>query len=309
MGEFEEINEFEFFIVSKSANTVKIGDKLLLMDNLNERFVSGNTKDLNFRKEIIQQDTPLKTNFAMILFCLDGEMRLQLNLKDITIKKNCICSIMPGAIGRLYYVSQDFRSASFFFSNNTFITSLNIQDIIKSQLFGFSNPVIEIGPEKMNEFIDIYKVLFQKISDIQFKYKLELVDAYLNVIKIYSEDIKTQVMRDMPQPNPGRQEVIFDAFINEVIQHFRIERSVKFYAEKLFLSPKYLSKVVKDVSNKLPSDWIREIVILEAKALLRSQKYTVQQISEILNFTSPSFFGRYFREEVGCTPRSYQIDK
>lgn len=308
MDKVEEINEFEFFIVSKSANTVKVGDKLLLMDNLNERFISENTNDLNLQ-EMIQQDNPFKTNFAMILFCIEGEMRLQLNLKDITVRRNCICSVMPGAIGKLYDVSPNFRSASFFFSNNTYITSLNIQDIIKSQLFGFSNPVIEIGLEKMNEFIEIYKTLFQKLSDGQFKYKLELVDTYLKVIKIYTEDIKDQVMKNMPQNNSCRQKVIFDAFINEIIQHFRIERSVTFYAEKLFLSPKHLSKVVKDVSNKLPSDWIRELVILEAKALLRSQKYTVQQISEILNFTSPSFFGRYFREEVGCTPRSYQIGK
>ena len=49
--------------------------KMLLMDNLNERFLFGNTNGLSFWKEMIQQDTPLMSNFVMILFCLDGKMQ------------------------------------------------------------------------------------------------------------------------------------------------------------------------------------------------------------------------------------------
>lgn len=48
-------------------------------------------------------------------------------------------------------------------------------------------------------------------------------------------------------------------------------------------------------------------VLLNAKTLLRSGQYSVQQVSDLLAFPNPSFFGKYFREHVGCTPREYQM--
>lgn len=304
----KEINEFDFFIDLKTARTINIEDKLLLIDNLNEEPQVDVLADLNFQKEILEQDIPIKINFAVILYCLEGEMRLQLNLREITVKKNCICGIMPGSIGRLYYISNNFRTASFFFSGNSYKSTLDIQHIIRSQHLLFNNPVVELEQEKMNEFIEIYKILQHKLSDKNFKYKLELADAYLQVLKVYWEDSKEQYVASITKSNPSRKKVIFDAFLNEIVQHYREERGIVFYAEKLFISPKYLSKVVKDISNRQPSDWIRELVILDAKVLLQTQQYTVQQISEQLNFTSPSFFGRYFKEAVGCTPKNYQTE-
>ncbi|WP_163323357.1 helix-turn-helix domain-containing protein [Draconibacterium mangrovi] len=304
----EEINEFDFFIDTQAANTIKVEDKLLLVDNLDREFDFGISSEFKFKKGKLIQDIPIKTNFGMVLFCIAGEMRLQINLKEITVKKNCIFGIMPGSVGKLYYISNNFRSASIFFSNKSYQTALDIQYIIESQHLMFNNPITEISPERMTEFIDVFRTMYCKLSDENFKSKLDLADAYLQVLTVYWEDCKDQHAMNIPHSKPSRQKVIFDAFLNEIIQHYRVERSTAFYAEKLFISPKYLSKVIKDVSNRQPSDWIKELVILEAKALLRTQQYTVLQISEQLNFTSPSFFGRYFREAVGCTPRNYQLD-
>ena len=60
-----------------------------------------------------------------------------------------------------------------------------------------------------------------------------------------------------------RQEEIFQRFIGEVEKHYRRERSVKFYADSLCISPKYLSTVVYKVSRQLAGQWIDAYVILE----------------------------------------------
>ena len=75
---------------------------------------------------------------------------------------------------------------------------------------------------------------------------------------------------------------------------------------KLCVTSKYLSQVVHKVSGRFAGDWITDFVILEAKALLKSRKYTVQQIADKLNFANQSFFGKYFKEKVGCSPTEYQ---
>jgi AraC-like DNA-binding protein len=90
-----------------------------------------------------------------------------------------------------------------------------------------------------------------------------------------------------------------------VQENYVRERAISFYADRLCVTPKYLSQVVKQISGRLAGEWISDYVILEAKALINSHKYTMQQISDMLNFANQSFFAKYFKEKAGCTPSSY----
>ncbi len=97
-----------------------------------------------------------------------------------------------------------------------------------------------------------------------------------------------------------------EEIVNLVKAHFRKEREVGFYAAKLKLTPKYLSKLIRDNSNKSVNEWINDYILLEAKALLKSTNMTIQQISDELNFPSQSFFGKYFKRLAGVSPRDYR---
>ena len=79
---------------------------------------------------------------------------------------------------------------------------------------------------------------------------------------------------------------------------------------KLCVTPRYLSRVINDVSGHFANDHIDLFVIAEAKQLLRNKKYTVLQQSEMLNFTSQSLFGRYFKSSQVVSERisEYQIN-
>ena len=122
--------------------------------------------------------------------------------------------------------------------------------------------------------------------------------------------------RDLPADAPlveeqdarqgSRKRQIFDRFIEELRQHYASERSIGFYAEQVCLTPKYLSQVVYAVSGRYAGEWIRDYVILEAKALLRIRQYSIQQISDMLNFANQSFFGAYFKKATGFTPSEYR---
>ena len=72
------------------------------------------------------------------------------------------------------------------------------------------------------------------------------------------------------------------------------------------MTPKYLSLLVKNVSNRTAGEWIDNYVVLEAKALLSSSTLSNQEISDRLNFTNQSFFGKYFKQHVGISPTEYR---
>ena len=82
------------------------------------------------------------------------------------------------------------------------------------------------------------------------------------------------------------KEEIFKRFLKMVETYHYKERDISFYAEKLCLTPKYLSSTIKEVSGKLAGDWIDNYVIIEAKALLISTNLTVQEICYELNFST-----------------------
>jgi AraC-like DNA-binding protein len=104
----------------------------------------------------------------------------------------------------------------------------------------------------------------------------------------------------------SKNEILLEKFLNYVQTNYKAERKLEFYAEKLCLTPKHLSKVIKETSGNSANEWIDNYVILEAKALLKSTNMTIQQISDELDFPSQSFFGKYFKRQVGLSPKDYR---
>lgn len=103
----------------------------------------------------------------------------------------------------------------------------------------------------------------------------------------------------------GRKEELFRKFIELLNIHIG-KHKLPFYAEKINISPQYLSRLVEDSSGTAARDWINRAVVLQAKLLLRSSRYTIEQIAEELNFSTVPYFCRLFKREVGTTPTEYR---
>lgn len=101
----------------------------------------------------------------------------------------------------------------------------------------------------------------------------------------------------------NRKDQLSKDFLRLVNEHGATHRDLDFYADKLFVSPKYLSFVISKSTGKKALKWIEEFTVARATKLLRTTDLTISQISEQLNFFAPSDFCRYFRKATGITPR------
>ena len=72
------------------------------------------------------------------------------------------------------------------------------------------------------------------------------------------------------------------------------------------LTPRYFATIIREKSGMSPGGWIARFVIAEAKTLLANPDNSVKEVSNRLNFPNQSFFGRYFRQNTGLTPRQYR---
>ena len=90
-------------------------------------------------------------------------------------------------------------------------------------------------------------------------------------------------------------------------ENFKEQHSLDFYADKLCITPKYLTTISKSTTNVTAKEWINKYLILEAKALLKSTTLTIQEISDTLHFPSQDVFGKYFKRYCGISPKEYRI--
>lgn len=92
----------------------------------------------------------------------------------------------------------------------------------------------------------------------------------------------------------------------KIFQNYKKNKKLDFYAEKLFISPKYLSDIIKKISGQSAHNWINRYILLEAKIQLRTSSKTITQIADELNFPNNSFFSKYFKKHCGITPKEYR---
>jgi len=89
-------------------------------------------------------------------------------------------------------------------------------------------------------------------------------------------------------------------------EHFRKERQLGFYAEKLAMTPDRLNDIVKRATGVTAGHLIRQRVLTEAKRQLVFTSLAIHEISYDLTFADPSHFARFFRKQTGTTPQTFR---
>lgn len=249
---------------------------------------------------------PFKIQFAMAHLCLSGSMRVRLNLNEYELHRNSLQIVTPGSIGECLEISDDYRTVFIALPNDYIITEENSEGALIVRKFLARQSLLELTDAQTAEFLSICRAMRDKLRQPDFRFKYDILKGYLQVLYGNICQLMVPLVEAQEVRQGSRKKQIFDRFLEELRQHCTMERSVGFYAERLCLTPKYLSQVVYAVSGRHAGEWIRDYVILEAKALLKSGQYTVQQVSDQLNFANQSFFGVYFKKAVGCSPTAYK---
>lgn len=108
------------------------------------------------------------------------------------------------------------------------------------------------------------------------------------------------------EPSSNRERSLFNQFLDLLHHEPQKRQQVNYYAERLCITPKYLSTLCRNVSGKSPMRWITDGVMEDCYQLLHNTNLTVKEISARLGFPNSSFFGQYFREQAGMTPLEYR---
>lgn len=293
--------DFDLIRLSAEDTAVHLNKEFILIDNFKDAPEQSDT-DFEFVNH------PIKLSFTVALLCLAGQMRVQINLQDFELRANDVLVVQEGTIGEYRGMSDDTRIAVIAFTSDYFQTALQIEVTMSLQRKLYASPLYHLTDLAMEETMTIYRLMKAKIAETDNPFRKGALLGYTQVLTYnsYKYLLAADSADEKTEAKSGRQQELYTQFMDEVRKSYTQERSISYYADVLCVTPKYLSQVVRRVSGRFAGDWITDFVILEAKALLKSRKYTVQQIADMLNFANQSFFGKYFREKVGCSPSAYQ---
>lgn len=243
-----------------------------------------------------------------IAICKRGKGMIKINLQEYSIETNSILILLPNSIIQVLEQNENLQLEFLFFSFD-FVSDLKL--IVEKEFLNTITQIsyLKLSQEVIDELLEFHYFIVKQCKESTNPYREKIVKILLQaliykILQLYED---STIGTDNGILN--RQQEILQQFIKLLYQHHQKERNSLFYANKMYLTTKYLSKVIKGMSGKSISIWINEMVIMSAKALLKSSKMTITEISEELNFASPSLFCRYFKKDTGLTPIQYRTEK
>ncbi|MGM9747966.1 MAG: helix-turn-helix domain-containing protein [Candidatus Cryptobacteroides sp.] len=167
-----------------------------------------------------------------------------------------------------------------------------------------SNPYIHLEDKERENIEDIASILDKRLERGDEPNSLPLQALWkalcYEIAEIYKKkNIDTKVCAD-------RNDTVFLKFLFSLRDHLREHRDVKFYAQEQCLSPRYFSTLIKSRSGMTPLEIITRAALSDAKNQLSDPSLTVKQITYILGFPNPSFFGRWFKHNEGVSPAAFR---
>lgn len=251
---------------------------------------------------IYKQSCRLKA--AIFAVCTEGSIKASINLIDYEIQKDDLITLLPGSIIQFRENTEKVRLCFAGFSSAC-VSRVNLIKMLVGVYTKITEyPVISLKQETAIYFNDYFSLLTRITCDESIEINSRITEPALSSVLAGIQMVYDKY--SFKGRSSSRKEDICKELVQTVSHYYANERRAQFYADKLGISLQHLSTTVKQVMGKNVLDIIAYVVIMDAKAKLKSTDMTIQEITYSLNFPSASFFGKYFRRHVGMTPLDYR---
>lgn len=254
------------------------------------------------------------TDTCGFFLCQQGSIEVTLNQRTYHIKKGDIYIYSPSTFISLRKRSRDL-SGLMFKSDLDFVlpfldSVVNTQNILMIR----EHPCLSLTPEQCRRLEHLVEVINERQALLQQHAPAEkqadrILQQGINCLAqaLVNELIYIYFCNHPIEPiSQDTKDKVFHKFMISLFKNYRKEREVAFYAKEQCLSPRYFSAIIKEKSGHTALQWIIQLVISNARQMLAQSDLSIKEIAIRFNFPSQSFFGKYFKQYVGMSPKEYR---
>ncbi len=254
--------------------------------------------EITRRNVIVSQ--PVRLDHDLWLVVKRGFVRIASDIVIADIPASSFSVLGEGRIVEVLDVSDDFRADVFILSEK-FQDDLGIKEFFSLKLRFHLSPTILLDSPSMDALEEYRRMAVRIISLQDNPHRWE---SLLNLTKAYYYGGGYYFFQG--KNRPSKDDSTLTQFLTLAEKHASTQRETSFYADKLCLTPKYLSRLVKEKTGRTAKEIILNYVSLQARSMLLGTDLQIQQISDALHFPSQSVFGKFFKRTTGLSPREYR---
>jgi AraC family transcriptional activator of pobA len=293
----------EQLTVMKAIQTISLDrySKILALSKADNRYVFVALKEHPYIEE------PYRAESYAIGYLHEGSIEVRTGLLQKIVHAPAIITMGPSVIRSFRKSSDSIRMDILFFKEEFLLENqTNVFMLMKYAFFEKSEMnVLHLDMQQQRRVSSIYKLIEETATD-QHVHESSIVRSFIYILLHEIDAMHQAQQTNVASASSETSNPLFARFRQLLTKEYLRQRSVGYYADQLNVTPKYLSEVIKKHTGRTAGDWIDEAVTLEAKVLLQNTSLTVAQVSDILNFSDQSVFGKFFKANTGLTPLDYR---
>lgn len=251
----------------------------------------------------------MRKGYNTIIHCQGGRILVEIGgNQQVNIQPGQMLLIPAGKLVQPLMISTDVNASVLLISDKTLKSALGNQLSIWNKAM-YMKEIYVVEEAGWVEAMESYARTIFKTGSLPVLFR-EILSSFLRMmlLMICEELMQHDDMTSLNDASTTHDKEVFNEFLQLLSQQNQKRQRVSYYADKMNISPKYLSSICKKVSGKNPMRWITENAMQDCYSLLKDTDLSVKEISNRLGFPNPSFFGQYFREQAGVTPMEYRIE-
>ncbi len=264
-----------------------------------------------FLRDIINASTPYIIEDVRVVLVERGTATITVNLIDYEIKAGDILIANYGAVFQARRMSEDLQLFGMMLSPELVSTVLDdrpLQELNSPRGITFVQHSEQVTAcASLGEETQLARQMLGTLWELLHAYGFQHTVVH-PALRMYLEYLYLLHQRGQRDTNAGGRHGnhVFQRFIAAVNKHCLREHNIKFYAAEQFITPRYLSSLVKQQSGLTAKEWIDKAIVTQAKVLLKSTDLQAAQIAVRLHFANASFFSKFFKRLTGMTPQEYR---
>lgn len=257
--------------------------------------------------------TPLKRkerDAFQMLFCWQGHATVALNQKPYELGSRCLLICFPGDAvevmrcgdaftGCYLSVSRNLMEKLFLFSSQDWKVNTSLKEM----------PLVSLEENNLRLLFSYFQLL-----EVRLRHPVLITDSVglHDLLSIFIRDcvnIASKARQRQESTELSAANILFNRFVHLLYADAPRKKGVEYYADKLCVTPKYLSTVCKRVSGETACALINKHLIAEIRNRLMDAAKPIQAIAYELGFANPSFFGKYVKAHLGMTASQFRENR
>ncbi len=258
-------------------------------------------------------EEPLRIEATTFWLCTKGRSRVICSLRTYEVEEGSLLMIPPKSIISTESGGEACEGIALMCDSNYLsMCNINIKKMTSAMMCIVQHPCVKLTGAELARLRSALALLKDRIDDrAASEFHDDLIRSLVETITYLCCDLfMAHIAAEQPEPAKSgvsvRLDEYFHRFLHELSQHYLERRNVSFYADRLCISSRYLTTIVRRVSGMSVSEWMNRYIMMEAKYLLKYTEMSIQEIAYKLSFPNQSFFGKYFKQHTGMAPSAFR---